>query len=42
MNEIKESQLKNTADIKRLDELFNDLVERFSSLEKLKESMVSF
>lgn len=42
MNEIKESQLKNTADIKRLDELFNDLVERFSSLEKLKESMVNF
>jgi len=42
INEIKEAQSKNTSDLKQLSELFNNLMSRFSQIEKFKDALVRF
>lgn len=41
INELKDDQSKNSADIKRLNDLVNGLKDRFSEFEKLKNSLPS-
>jgi hypothetical protein len=42
MNELKESQTKNSSEIKSMNDLYKDLNDRLKSIEKLRSSLVGF